>query len=84
MGLDYKKGMSPSRFKYCYCEDVCEFVHLYGITQDPETKDFMLVMTYASDNLHDFIRNVKPSEYTWERISSIIFCISSEYVYFQY
>ena len=42
-------------------------VKCYGITQDPETKEFMLIMEYANGgNLHNYLqknfRNI-----TWEK-----------------
>ena len=56
-------------------------IKCYGITQDPETKEFMLIMEYANGgNLHNYLqknfRNIK-----WEKKLSMLQGISSGYLY---
>src|SRR6185436_3229503 len=43
------------------------FLQLYGVTQDPETKEYMIVMQYAiNGNLLSYLdRNIK--KLTWKR-----------------
>ena len=53
----------------------------YGITQDPETKEFMLLMKYANGgNLHNYLqenfRNI-----TWKQKLNILWDISEGYLY---
>lgn len=39
-------------------------IRCYGITQDPDTKNYMLVMDYAqSGNLHDYLKNCKSIDF---------------------
>ena len=57
-------------------------IKCYGITQDPETKEFMLIMEYANGgNLHNYLqknfRNI-----TWRQKLCILFNISEGYLYF--
>ena len=56
-------------------------IECYGITQDPETKEFMLIMEYANGgNLHNYLqknfRNI-----TWEQKLDILWDISEGYLY---
>ena len=56
-------------------------IKCYGITQDPETKEFMLIMEYANGgNLHNYLqknfRNI-----TWEKKLRILLTISEGYLY---
>ena len=56
-------------------------VKCYGITQDPETKEFMLIMKYANGgNLHNYLqkyfRNI-----TWKHKLYILRDISIGYLY---
>jgi serine/threonine protein kinase len=39
------------------CYDSIFIIKYYGITQDPEIKDYMLIMEYASGgNLHNYLK----------------------------
>ncbi|UZO02393.1 uncharacterized protein OCT59_020874 [Rhizophagus irregularis] len=52
-------------------------INYHGITKDPETKDYMLIMKYASGgNLHDYLqKNFK--EVTWNKKLYILWQISA-------
>ena len=56
-------------------------IKCYGITKDPETKEFMLIMEYANGgNLHNYLqknfRNI-----TWGQKLTILLDISEGYLY---
>ena len=56
-------------------------IKCYGITQDPETKEFMLIMEYANGgNLHNYLqenfRNIM-----WKEKLRILLKISEGYLY---
>jgi len=41
-----------------FSKDLLNIVHCYGISQDPKTKDYLMVTTYIKDgNLRDYLRN---------------------------
>ena len=39
------------------CGVVSNVVPCYGISQDPETKNFMMVMEYIGDNISQYLKN---------------------------
>ena len=56
-------------------------IKCYGITQDPETKEFMLIMEYANGgNLHNYLqknfRNI-----SWQEKLRILSKLSEGYLY---
>ncbi|GBB85040.1 hypothetical protein RclHR1_11600005 [Rhizophagus clarus] len=58
----------------CYDENLV--IKYYGITQDPESKDFMLVMEYANGkNLHKYVRE-NFEDITWNDKINILWKIS--------
>jgi hypothetical protein len=51
----------------------------YGITQDPKSKDYMLVMEYANGkNLHNYLRE-NFTNITWYKKINILWKISEGY-----
>ena len=55
----------------------------YGIAQDPETKEFMLIMEYANGgNLHKYLQK-NFANITWEKKLYILWRISDGYLYFK-
>ena len=59
-----------------YCIIKC-----YGITQDPETKEFMLIMEYANGgNLHNYLQK-NFINITWKQKLTILRDISLGYVF---
>jgi len=53
----------------------------YGITQDPVTKEYMLIMKYANGgNLHDYLQK-NFINITWNEKINILQEISSGYLY---
>ena len=57
-------------------------IKLYGITKDPESNDYMLVMKHASGgNLHQYLQE-KFTTITWNKEKlSILLQISEGYIY---
>ena len=57
-------------------------IKCYGITQGPETKEFMLIMEYANGgNLHNYLQK-DFINITWEGKLRILVNISKGYLYF--
>jgi hypothetical protein len=57
-------------------------IDCYGITQDPVTKEYMLIIKYAKDgNLHDYLQK-EFVNITWNNKIFILWKISKGYLYF--
>ena len=64
------------------CYNTVFVIKCYGITQDPETKEFMLIMEYANGgNLHDYLQK-NFINVTWNEKLRILQEISVGYLYF--
>uniref|UniRef100_U9UH74 Protein kinase domain-containing protein n=1 Tax=Rhizophagus irregularis (strain DAOM 181602 / DAOM 197198 / MUCL 43194) TaxID=747089 RepID=U9UH74_RHIID len=53
------------------------YIRLYGITQDPETKDYMMVLDYAESGSLRHYLNVSYNELNWESKINCLYCIAS-------
>jgi hypothetical protein len=59
-------------------------IEVYGISQDIETKDYMLVMKYASGgNMHDHLQKYF-NDITWNKKLHILWKISEGLVFILY
>ena len=57
-------------------------IQYIGISQDPKTKEFMLIMTYANEgDLHKYLQKEFASV-TWDKKLFILWSISRGYLYF--
>lgn len=57
-------------------------MEFYGITQDPLTNEYMLIMKYANGgNLHDYLQK-NFINITWIEKLDILYQISYGYLYF--
>jgi serine/threonine protein kinase len=57
-------------------------INCYGITQDPVTKEYMLVMEYANGgDLHGYLQN-NFIEVSWKDKLSILRYVSLGYLYY--
>jgi serine/threonine protein kinase len=66
------------------CYSLEYIVEVYGISQDIETKDYMLVMKYASGgNLHNYLQK-NFNGITWNKKLHILWKISEGLVFILY
>ncbi|CAB5394960.1 unnamed protein product [Rhizophagus irregularis] len=59
---------------HCDCSLANNYItQLYGITKDPITEEFMMVLEYASKgNLRQFLKNANSSELSWKNKTKIL------------
>ncbi|EXX73411.1 Cdc15p [Rhizophagus irregularis DAOM 197198w] len=60
---------------HCDCSLANNYItQLYGITKDPITEEFMMVLEYASKgNLRQFLKNANSSELSWKNKTKILY-----------
>ncbi|GBC46657.2 kinase-like domain-containing protein [Rhizophagus irregularis DAOM 181602=DAOM 197198] len=82
---DVKKALGwIPYYKFYDIEDITKdrvdddvYIRLYGITQDPETKDYMMVLDYAESGSLRHYLNVSYNELNWESKINCLYCIAS-------
>lgn len=52
------------------------FTRFYGITQDPETEEYLMVIEYANGNLRDFLKKNRDS-FTWHDKAKVAYILAS-------
>ncbi|GES72979.1 kinase-like domain-containing protein [Rhizophagus clarus] len=71
-----KSFLNELKSYYQLCEDFRFIIKCHGITKDPTTDEYMIVMNYADGgNLHNYLHNNFQS-ITWKEKFSVLFQIS--------